>query len=73
MGWTMATSNHAWQDDALRPEGRSWQAGVRFVCRNGCGVERRVIFVGEHSEHSARFVQDGKLVKGGQPPCQSNG
>lgn len=62
-------SEHAWQDDALRPEGRAWVAGVRFVCGNGCGVERRVIHVGEKEEKASRYIVDGKLAKGGEPGC----
>lgn len=67
--WTMAKSDHSWQDDALRPDGRAWMSGIRFVCRNGCGVERRVVLVGEHGETASRFVLGGAMVKGGQPPC----
>ena len=63
-------SEHAWQDDALRPEGRAWIAGVRFVCRNGCGVERRVVMVGEKEEKASRYIIAGALVKGGVPECK---
>ena len=62
-------TDHAWQDDALSPTGRAWVAGVRFVCSNGCGVERRVIHVGEKEEKASRYIVVGALVKGGVPEC----
>lgn len=62
-------TDHAWQDDALLPIGRAWMAGIRFVCENGCGVERRVVHVGEKDDKSSRYVKDGTLVKGGVPEC----
>ncbi len=42
----MSKGDHTWRDDALRPDGRAWMAGIRFVCENGCGVERRVVGTG---------------------------
>ena len=73
----MAKSEHVWQDDALRPGGRAWMAGVRFVCAQ-CPTEKRVMRTGDGESQGTLFVvkgEDGTMYrwkKGAQPPCQSN-
>jgi hypothetical protein len=48
---------HQWVDESMRPNGRSWQHGVRFVCTR-CGIERR-----KTEEGRDRFYLRGKKVE----------
>jgi hypothetical protein len=72
-------SDHSWQDDALLPTGRAWQAGVRFVCANGCGIERRAMFdEGFHvmkghatEKKSWIYFRGAKRVRGGEAECSA--
>ena len=52
------TVDHTWSDDALRPDGKAWQAGIAFTCTT-CGLLRRGV-QGE-GMHVGKGHADGKV------------